>query len=349
MDTARIQKKLNHIDFEILKILHERMELVLRLKVSESDRGGYLNPAQLKIFRESHMLLREGFIEKIMSEIMQESRRLRKKRMRLIGFQGEHGAYGEVAARSHSPELVPIPCPEFSDVFEGVASGEFELGIVPVQNSLGGAVNQVNELLLETELKVVGAVKLRINHCLLAHPETDYRGISSVFSHPQALSQCQDFLQKHNLEPRPFYDTAGAARMLAQENPHMAAAIASRLCAEIYNLEIIKENIEDHEANITRFLILAKEEDRERMNKCSLIFSTAHKAGALFAVLKIFADHKVNLTRIESFPNRKDPGQYVFFLDFQIPDRDGAVEILLEKVKGTAVMFKYLGCYREDV
>ncbi len=349
MESERIQKKLNHIDYEILKIINERLELVLRSKTLEVSPQENHILARLKTFCESHRLLSEIFTGEILRAIMSESHRLQQERMRLIGFQGEHGAFGEVAARDYDPDLIPVPCPQFSDVFEGVERGEFELGIVPVQNSLGGAVNQVNELLLETELRVVGAIKLRINHCLLAHPDTDYRGIASVFSHPQALSQCQDFLKKHNLEPRPYYDTAGAARMLAKENPHMAAAIASKLCAQLYNLEIIKENIEDHEANITRFLILAKEEDREGMNKCSIIFSTPHKAGALFAVLKIFADDEVNLTRIESFPNRKDPGQYVFFLDFQIPDIDGDAGVLLDKVKSTTVMFKYLGCYREDM
>ena len=129
----------------------------------------------------------------------------------------------------------------------------------------------------------------------------------------------------------------------------MAAVIASKLCAEIYNLEVIKENIQDFQSNYTRFLILAKKENKQPSDKHSIIFSTAHKAGCLFAVLKIFADAGINLTRIESLPSRDDPGNYVFFLDFQGNDIQGNVEKILEEVKQKTMMLKYLGCYTEEI
>ena len=193
-------------------------------------------------------------------------------------------------------------------------------------------------------------MKVPVHHCLLALPETDYRDIKVVYSHPQALAQCRGVIARNKLEPRPYYDTAGAAMMLANERPKAAAAIASRLCAGIYGLEILKDSIEDHESNNTRFIVLAKggaAPDGAKGDKCSIIFSTAHKAGALYGVLKIFSDAGVNLTRIESRPIRKDPGNFAFLLDFQGSESDGKVAEMLSKVEKEARMYKFLGCYKE--
>jgi prephenate dehydratase len=140
-----------------------------------------------------------------------------------------------VAARQLVPKGAYIPCLEFIDVFRGVEEGYFDLGVLPVENSLEGAVTQVNDLLTTTALKVIGEVKVSVSHCLLATEATDYREIRQVFSHPQALAQCRNFLMRNKLEARPYYDTAGAAKMLARENPRAAAAIASSLCAELYD------------------------------------------------------------------------------------------------------------------
>ena len=129
----------------------------------------------------------------------------------------------------------------------------------------------------------------------------------------------------------------------------MAATIASKLCAKLYNLEIIKEKIEDNPSNFTRFFILAKEEKKKPANRCSIVFSTPHKAGTLFSVLKIFAEANTNLTRIESFPYRDDPGHYVFFLDFQCADDQSSLGSIFEEVKKKTKMFKHLGCYQEEV
>jgi prephenate dehydratase/chorismate mutase/prephenate dehydratase len=353
MNLEKIRKKIDHIDHEILRLLNERIELGLRTKkfkesICDRERETQILE-KLKKYSKAYSVIQSDFIEKLFTAIMRENRESQKAKRTLIGFQGEHGAFSEVAARYYDSNLAAIPCTEFADVFEGVEKGNLDLGIVPVENSLGGAVTQVNELLIKTDLKVVGAVKLRINHCLLDLPETNYREIRVVFSHPQALSQCREFLNRHHMEAQPFYDTAGAAKMLSKEKPKMAAVITSKLCAELYNLEIIKENIQDHQSNYTRFLILAREKQVKSADKCSIIFITHHKAGTLFVVLKIFAEARINLTRIESFPYRDDPGNYVFFLDFQSKEINSKVEKILRKVKQKTVMLKYLGCYREEV
>jgi prephenate dehydratase/chorismate mutase/prephenate dehydratase len=323
------------------------MELALMAKKSKSQIEDREREKEVldRIRRNSTGLINAEFIEKIYIEIIKESKHLQRKDYKLIAFQGEHGAYGEAASREWNSGLIPMPCGEFAEVFEGVTSGLYDYGIVPVENTLGGVVGQVNELLIHTDLNVVGAVELPIHLCLLTLPGTDHREIRAVYSHPQALAQCRHFLARNKLDPVQYYDTAGAARMLVEERPKGSAAIASKLSAQLYDLEIMKEDIEDLDRNMTRFLVLSKEENREEGNKCSIIFSTEHKAGTLFRVLEVFARENINLTRIESIPD--EPGNYAFFLDFMGSNKDESVVRALEEVEEITRNFKLMGCYKE--
>lgn len=347
MSLEKIRKKIDLIDSKILKLLNERMEQVLMAKRFKSQIEDSRREKELldNIRKNSTDLIHPEFIGRIYLEIIKESKKLQEKDFQLIAFQGEHGAFGEVASKAWNRDLVPVPCSTFAAVFEGVKTGLYEYGIVPVENTLGGVVGEVNECLNTTDLYVVGAIELPIHLCLLALPETDHREIRNVYSHFQALSQCRHFLARNRLDPVPYYDTAGAAKMLAEKRTRGSAAIANRLCAELYNLEIIKEDIEDFDRNITRFLVLSRQESREEGDKCSIIFSTEHKAGTLFRVLEVFARRNINLTRIESIP--KEPGSYAFFLDFMGSLKDEKVKRSLEEVKTITSNFKLMGCYKE--
>jgi len=223
-----------------------------------------------------------------------------------------------------------------------------ELGVVPVGHSLEGAVTQVNELLTTTQLKVIGEAKVPVNHCLLATEDTDYREIRMVYSHPQALAQCRGFLTRNKLEPRPFYDTAGAAKMLARDNLKAAAVIASALSAELYNLEIIKQTIQDGPSNSTRFLLLSKEANVSGGDKTSIIFATSHTAGSLYSILRLFAETNINLTRIASMPLRSDPNNYSFFLDFEGSESDEKIADVLGEMEKLTISMKNLGTYPAD-
>jgi len=347
MNLKEIRKGIDLLDARILKLLNDRMELALMTKrfkkrIEEGDREKEVLD---RIRRSANSLVNPGFVEKIYQEIIRESKNLQEKDFKLIAFQGEHGAYGEVAAREWDSSLVPIPCREFGEVFEGVASGLYSFGLVPIENRVDGVVGQVNQLLIQQNLYVVGAVELPIHFCLMVLPGTDHREIRTVHSHFHTLAQCRRFIERNRLEPVPHYDTAGAAKMLAEETPKAASAVASRLAADLYNLEIIKENIEDHEGSVTRFLILSRAETEEPGDKCTIIFSTAHKAGTLFAILEIFAKAGINLTRIESMPH--DPEGYVFFLDFLGSKKDEKIAAALAEVEKQTSTFKFMGCYKE--
>jgi prephenate dehydratase/chorismate mutase/prephenate dehydratase len=347
MKLETIRKNIDLLDSEILKLLKDRMEQVLLTKkfksqIEDSQRE---NEVLDTIRQNSTALINADFIEKIYIEIIKESKNLQQNDWELIAFQGEHGAYGEVASRKWNSDLIPIPCREFADVFEGVKDGTYDFGIVPVENTLGGVVGQVNQLLINTDLNFVGAVELPIHLCLLALPETDHREIHAVYSHPQALAQCRQFLARNRLDPVQYHDTAGAAKMLMETRPKASAAIASKLAAGLYNLEILKENIEDLDRNLTRFIVLSKDRKPEDGDKCSIIFSTEHKAGTLFRVLEVFAQKNINLTRIESIPD--EPGDYAFFLDFVGSNKDKNVVEALDAIKEITRSIRLMGCYKE--
>jgi prephenate dehydratase len=347
MKLNEISSKINKIDRELLVLLQERMGLALRsnkFQESSDDTQSEENVLE-RVNRMNLDLIKSSFSRQLLKTIIDESKRLQDEDRHLVAFQGEHGAYGEVASRKLMPTGAYIPCLEFIDVFRGVEDGHFDLGVVPVENSLEGAVTQVNDLLTTTDLKVIGEVKVVVNHCLLATEVTDYREIRVVYSHPQALAQCREFLMRNKLEPRPYYDTAGAAKMLARENPKASAAIASALCSELYDLEIIKEGIEDGPANSTRFLLLSREASAAKNDKTSIIFAVAHEAGQLYGVLQLFAEAKINLTRISSMPLRSDPSNYSFFLDFEGSEKDAHVAEVLQKMSQMTISLKNLGSY----
>jgi len=348
MTLEDLRADIDSIDARITALLEERMEKALltkRLKTAGIEDKGRENAIIDKVRRTSRDLLRPDFGEELFRSIIAESKKLQEKAPRTVGFQGEHGAYSEMAAWAWDRAIATIPCHEFEDVFDGVDQGIFDYGIVPVENSLGGLVGPVNSILISTDLRIIAAVSVDISHCLLALPGADHRELRTVYSHPQALAQCRHFIERNKLKPMAFYDTAGAARMLSQEGPKGAAAIASRLAAELYDLEIIKDAVQDSPDNRTRFLVLSKKDSGEPGSKCSAVFSATDKAGALFEILEIFASSHINLTRIESVPNR--PGDYAIFIDFEGSLADRRVADAVEQATSKAQNFRILGCYNE--
>jgi len=349
MKLDEIRHRIDLLDSKILKLLNDRMEQGLLAKRFKDKIEDLQREKELmeRVKNNPNALIDQDFSEELYRIIFSQSKKLQGRELVITGFQGEHGAYSEEAVRQYNKDFVTLPCTTFNEVFEGVDSGMYDYGIVPVENTLGGIVGPVNELLINTDLQIVGAIDLPVHHCLLMVPGTDHREIREVYSHSQALAQCRRFLSRNNLTPMPYFDTAGSARMLAEKQPRGAACIAGRLAAELYNLEVLKENVEDLANNRTRFLLLAKGVPATEGSKCTITFTTEHKAGTLFGVLELFASSGINLTRIESIPN--EPGDYSFFLDFDGSIKDPAVVKTLEQAEKQTAGFKLLGCYNEKI
>jgi prephenate dehydratase/chorismate mutase/prephenate dehydratase len=349
MDLKELREEINSIDYEIVKLLNKRLEMALRAKkfkpqVVDKEREKQVIDHVQKIPLQ---LVGKKFSKELFEQIISECRGIQMEDRKLVGFQGEHGANGELAVTRYAPNFVPIPCLQFSDVVEGIMKNYFDLGMLPVENSVEGGVSEVNDLLIAHELSICGEIKQPLDYALLTLPETDYRGIKVVYSHPQVLARCGGFISRNNLEARPYYNAAAAARMIAETKPRASAAIASTLCAALQNLAVIKENIEDDTANFTRFVLLSKEKSEEEGGKCSVAFTTRDRFGELYAILKIFSDAKINLIRIESRPSPVEKGRYVFLVDFNGSDRDERIKKTLEAVEKKAVMYKLLGCCNE--
>lgn len=265
----------------------------------------------------------------------------------MIAFQGENGAYSQEAIfETFGAETPTLACTSFDEIFRAVETGNAELGILPIENSTAGAINQSYDLLLDHDLKIAREVIFRVRHALLANEGTSLADIRRVYSHPQALAQCEHFIAEHHWEPVVAYDTAGAAKQLAEVPEKNAAAIASETAARLYGLNILARNIQDLPNNLTRFFVIAQNEPpRTEKSKTSIVFATRHIPGALYNCLGEFASRGINLTKIESRPDRRVPWHYVFYLDFEghwsdPPCRDALVNLLSK-----SSFLKVLGSY----
>ena len=264
-----------------------------------------------------------------------------------VAFHGVRGAHSEHAIfHFFGPDAKTLPCDALPDIFEAVERGQADLAVLLVENALTGSQPQAYELLMERDLRIQAEVILRIQHTLMALPGVKLSKLKRVRSTLQSLNQCEKFINQHNLEPVLSFDTASSARDLAQKPEKELGVIANKLAAEIYNLDILQEEIEDAPFNYTRFFVLGQQ-DPPRAQRCktSLIFTTRHLPGALYACLGEFAERNLNLTKIESRPRRNRPWQYMFYLDFEGHWQDPVAEAALLGLLRRAGFVKMLGSY----
>jgi prephenate dehydratase len=272
-------------------------------------------------------------------------------KVKRIAFQGEPGAYSERAVkeffREHS--ITTLPCRTFGEAFAAVHTGQAEAAVIPIENSLAGSVHQNYDLLLKHQLHITGEIILRISHHVMALPGVKWEKVRRVYSHPQALEQCRDFLEKWPaIEAVPAYDTAGSAKLIAAEQWQDAAAIASANAASEYGLEILHRGVESNPQNYTRFLILEKAEKMPAEDgKTSIVFSIAHTPGALFKALTVFALRDINLLKIESRPLHGSPWEYIFYLDFAGTTRQSHCQKAIEHLGEIATFLRVLGAYEK--
>lgn len=263
-----------------------------------------------------------------------------------VAFQGEAGAYSEEAGYWYfdAPEMVPEE--SFEAVFEAVTSEACQSGLIPIENSLAGSIHQNYDLLLRHELHIVGEYFLRVRHCLIGFPDVKLSEIRRVISHPQALGQCAGYLRELGVKTEPVYDTAGSVKMLKASGERTTAAIASKRAAEIYEMQILQESIEDNPENYTRFLEIAPQPVQpEGEAKTSIVFTLKNQPGALFKALSVFALRDIDLTKIESRPLAGKPWEYLFYIDFIGAKGDEPVKRALDHLGEYALMLRVLGSY----
>ncbi|MCG8636085.1 MAG: 3-deoxy-7-phosphoheptulonate synthase [Desulfobacterales bacterium] len=263
-------------------------------------------------------------------------------------FTGENGAYSHKASLSYfGDDVTSVPMKSFRDIFNAVENGSVEYGVIPVENSLSGSIHENFDLLQEYDLKIIGEVAIRIKHALITHPGTDPGAIKRILAPATAFSQCRNYLEQYpDAELVPVKATASAVRLAKEAGDASAAAIGSSMAADIFDMDVAAESIEDNPRNYTRFAIIAKEyKGRKKVAKTSIIFSTGNKPGALFEVMKVFSQYRINLVKLESRPVLGKPWEYMFYADLEADILKEELAPMMEELKGKSEILRILGRY----
>lgn len=272
-----------------------------------------------------------------------------------VAFQGERGAFSEVAVRQILGDAAEVvPCQWFDAVFASLHDKKVDAALIPIENTLHGSVHENYDHLVQFNFEIVAETKVRILHNLIALPGTKFSTVKRVFSHPVALNQCLKFFADHpEIEKVPFYDTAGSVKMLVEEKLTDAAAIASAPAAEIYSAHILRRSIEDDRRNFTRFFLLRRRDEKRRHTpaetprgwKTSIVFTLRDVPGSLFRALSAFALRDISLAKIESRPLRGKPWEYLFYLDFAASVEEERSRKALGHLQELADFLLVLGSY----
>ena len=368
LDLSEIRKNIDRIDEQLLNLFLERMECsrqVAEYKIKN-------NMPILNTKREQEILdniaNKSGDLAKsttlLFSTIMNVSRAaqypivtensdFRKKlenaigkefSPKKIGFQGTIGSYSYIAAKELYKDCELVAFKHFEDVFKAIISGEIDTGVLPCENSFAGPIDENYDLLLKYDLKINAMLDLPVNHCLLAKNGTNINDIKTVYSHEQALNQCEDFIKSHCFETVAMENTAFAAEFVAQSEDKSIAAIASMQTAEDLGLIPLFSSIQSSDKNFTRFMSVSKEMCvPDNADIISIAFSIEHTAGSLYKTLSMLAASGLNMTRIESRPDKESPFRYVFYVDFIGNINDNKALSLLCGLNDELLMLKVFG------
>ncbi len=368
-----IRASIDALDRSIVQALAERKRHVQELTRLKTGSAVGLRDASREdevLSRLSALAQQEGlsayFVRALYREIFDFSLRVqqqhvidqrnpaeRAKRRAIVSFQGAEGAYSQIAAERHfaawGGEIECQGLSSFLGLLQAVSTGAADYGMLPVENTTAGSINEAYDLLAQTSLAVVGEEVLRVEHCLVGLPEASLEQIRRVYSHPQALAQCSVFLAGlDDCAVQSFTDTAMSVQKVRDERDPTQAAVASERAADLYGLKVLTRNIENQKDNYTRFMVVARTPlrlDESVTCKTSLIFSTRHEQGALVRCLNVLADQGLNLTKLESRPRPNSPFEYLFYVDFEGNLESEAVRGAIEGMRAHTSYLKVLGCY----
>ncbi|MHC4762373.1 MAG: prephenate dehydratase [Planctomycetota bacterium] len=349
MTLEELRKKIDELDHQLVKLLNERARVVIEIgklknktarpiyspdrekevfaRISEANAGPLPNKCLAAIWRE------------LMSGSFALERSLR------IGYLGPGGSFSHTAAMLKFGQSVEYESlADIRSIFEEVSRGHCDLGLVPIENTTGGGVIESLDAFVDSDVKVCAEVLMAIHHCLLANCSLE--AIEKIYSKPEVFAQCRNWLSATFKEANtiPVASTAKAAQMASEEAG--TAAIGSTVAAELYGLNVVCANIEDITNNVTRFLVIAKEDAKPTgQDKTAILFSTSHKAGALADVLDVMRQYKINLTNIESRPSKKREWEYYFFMDFAGHRTEKNVQKAIEEARKHCLQLSILGSF----
>jgi len=269
-----------------------------------------------------------------------------------IAFQGEFGANSDMACRDMFPQMEPMPCRTFEDAFNAVSGGEADLAMIPIENTIAGRVADIHHLLPESHLYIIGEYFMPIHFQLMAVPGTRASDIESVHSHIHALGQCRNIVRDRGWQPVVAGDTAGAAKLVAEAGDRSMAAFAPRLAAELYGLDIIAEDVEDTDTNVTRFVVLSREsrpvvsDGSDALIITTFIFNVRNLPAALYKAMGGFATNGVNMTKLESYQLGGKFTATQFYADIEGHPEDPGVARALEELHFFSTQVRILGAYR---
>jgi chorismate mutase/prephenate dehydratase len=349
MSIKELRDKINKIDLQLVKLLNKRAQIVVDIgKLKNKTGEPVYSPDRekevlAKVIKANKGPLPDKCVSAIWRELMSGSFAL--ERPLRIGYLGPGGSFTHTAAMLKFGQSVEYESlADITSIFEEVSKGHCDLGLVPIENTTGGGVIETLDALIDSDVKICGEVLMAIHHSLLANCLQNQ--IEKIYSKPEVFAQCRKWLSATFKEAQTVAvaSSAKAAQMAADEPK--AAAIGSAVAAELYGLKVICENIEDNANNITRFLIIGKEDAKlTGEDKTAILFSTAHKAGALADVLDVFKKYKINLTNIESRPSKKRQWEYYFFVDFLGHRMEKQIQKGLEKAREHCLQLSVLGSF----
>jgi prephenate dehydratase len=269
-----------------------------------------------------------------------------------IAFQGDFGANSDMACRDVFPQMEPLPCPTFEDAFNALENGDAELAMIPIENTLAGRVADIHHLLPESRLHIIGEYFMPIRFQLMVLPGVQKDEIKTVHSHIHALGQCRKIIRSNGWKPVVAGDTAGAAKLVAELGDRSMAALAPRLASELYGLDILAENVEDSENNVTRFVVLSRDEDwtkrtaSDEVIVTTFVFNVRNIPAALYKAMGGFATNSINMTKLESY---QLGGKFVatqFYADIEGHPDDESVRHALDELRFFSEKVRILGVYK---
>jgi len=367
-EVDKIRNEINSVDERILEALANRRKLAEQIIQAKDHLGTPIRD----LLREEQLLadliakgrsqgLDAHLITRVFHEIIDDSIRSQqlhllnydKTGLKRVAFQGIEGAYSELAGRKYFAPFLDLTLfagvDTLEQVINAVEDGDVDYGLLPVENTAAGSINEVYDLLSIAQLSIVGEEVLRVEHCLLAVDEVPLANIRQIYSHPQALAECMKFMAKlPNCQAMPYADSAMAVKKIKEEKDPNSAAIGSEEAGKLYGLKVLRRNIEDQQNNFTRFLVLAKKPSAVDIRipcKTSLIMSISHEEGSLLKALSLLHEYKINLSKLESRPIPGMPFQYLFYIDFEGNVAEARVAEAIEKLRSVTTSLKVLGSY----